>query len=87
MGRITLRQDLRVLDVSTGGRSLTVVLAAPGGGRSQIRFEYGDDRSVSNHLTTIRRWMHRRTPLTHVRHGATSALIDDRARFEAAFGV
>jgi len=86
-GRIDLRQDVRVLDVTNGERWLSVMLADPQGGRSHLRFDFDDDRGVFEHLAVLRRWMHRSTPLTHVRDGATSALVDDRARFEAAFGA
>jgi len=86
-GRIDLRQDVRVLDVANGDRWLSVVLADLRGRRSRLRFEFDDDTGVSDHLTVVRRWMHRSTLLTHVRSGATSALVDDRARFEAAYGA
>jgi len=85
--RIHLRQDVRVLDVTSGARWLSVMLADTEGARSHLRFDFDDDDGVSEHLTVVRRWMHRSTPLTHVRSGATSALVDDRARFEAAFGA
>lgn len=83
--RMQVHQDLVVRHVSHRERELAVDVRGPDG-TGVIRFSHDDDRSRDEHLRLLRRWMHLGTPLTYVTSKGTGALIDDRARFEAAFG-
>ena len=84
--RVRLHQDVTIVDVSHRRAELAVEVATSTGGRGRISFEHDDQGAMSDHLTALRRWMHLGTPLTYVWSDGSGALIDDRARFEHAFG-
>jgi hypothetical protein len=85
MSRIRLRQDVTIQDIANDEDGLEVVVCTQTGHRHWIRFHCEDHESLSNQLTTLRRWMHSGTPLTYTSRGGEGALIDDRAWFEQAF--
>jgi|1186.fasta_scaffold873463_1 hypothetical protein len=84
--RIRLRQHLTIVHLTHRRDQVDVHVRTVSGQRGRIRFEFIDQAILSNQLTRLRRWMHAGTPLTYVVGPADSALIDDRANFEAAFG-
>ena len=86
-GRVRLRQDLTILDVVHRRDELAVEVATPAGRRERIHFGFDDDHALDGQLTTLRRWMHRGTPVTYVVADGAGALIDDRALFDSAFGA
>lgn len=85
-GRIRLRQHLTIVDLTHRRDQVDVHVRTVSGERGRIRFQFIDQATLSAQLTRLRRWMHTGTSLTYVAGPADSALIDDRANFEAAFG-
>ena len=84
--RIRLRQDLTIVDLSHRRDEVDVHVRTVSGQRGRIRFQFIDQATLSIQLIRLRGWMLTGTPLTYVAGPADSALIDDRANFEAAFG-
>ena len=82
---IRLRQDVTISHIAHDDEGLKVDVSTPTGHRHWIRFFFDDHRLVSDHLVTLRRWMHLGTPLTYLSFGTEGALIDDRAWFESVF--
>jgi hypothetical protein len=85
--RIRLWQDLTIVDLIDRKHRVDVHVKTDSGRRGRIRFRFIDQATHGAQLSRLRWWMSTGTSLTYVAGPADSALIDEQAKFEAAFGA
>ena len=83
--RFAVHQHLTVEAVVQRCASVRVEVSGVRGDRQWIDFRFADPAIAAEQAWTIAGWRDRRQPVTYVRGGVESALLDDEELFHRAF--